>query len=110
MENPHHRALEALIAHLSKHPERWMTVEDMSAMVKLSMNQFIRVFTAHTGLTPKKYLDELKIKHAAAALRNPGRTVGQIAEYFGYRDQFHFSKRFKKLTGMSPAEYRRKIL
>ncbi len=109
-ENPHHSALETLIAHLTRHPEKWWTVEEMAAMVKLSVNQFIRIFAAHTGLTPKKYLDELKIKHAAEALRNPHRTVGQVAEYFGYRDQFHFSKRFKKLTGMSPAEYRRQTL
>lgn len=100
--------IEKLISIIIKNPEKWWSVSDMAEMVKLSLNQFIRVFTAHTGMTPKKYIDNFKIKLAAEALHNSSDTLSQIAEQLGYQDPFHFSKRFKEITGVSPAEYRKR--
>ncbi|OGV33424.1 MAG: hypothetical protein A2020_07680 [Lentisphaerae bacterium GWF2_45_14] len=99
-------AIENLIQEIISTPSKWWTVSEMAETVNLSINQFIKVFTKQTGLTPKKYIDTLKIKLAAETLHNSSENLAQLAARLGYRDPFHFSKRFKEITGFSPANYR----
>lgn len=99
--------IERLIRQIMKNPSHWWTVTEMAESVNLSINQFIRVFSKHTGLTPKQYVDTLKIKIAAATLHNSDIPLAGLSGKLGYRDQFHFSRRFKEITGLSPAEYRK---
>jgi AraC-like DNA-binding protein len=94
--------MEELQADLKK---SW-TVEEMAAVCNLSVNQFIRVFRKHTGLTPKKYLDGLKVKIASELLKSSNEAVSQIAANLGFDDPFHFSRRFKEITGVSPQKFR----
>ena len=106
-DNPRIDSIDELIRHIIKDPSKWWTVSGMAESVNLSINQFIRVFTEHTGLTPKKYIDTFKIRIAAEALHDSREPLAKLSEKLGYRDQFHFSRRFKEITGLSPAEYRR---
>lgn len=99
--------IEKLIQEIIKYPAKWWTVAEMAEAVNLSVNQFIRVFSRHTGLTPKKYIDTVKIKLAAQALHKSDIPLVVLAERLGYQDPFHLSKRFKQITGVCPAEYRR---
>jgi YesN/AraC family two-component response regulator len=57
-------------------------------------------------MLPKLYIDRLKIQKAAELLMSNRLKVIDIAERLGYVDQYHFSRRFKKLTGLSPRRYR----
>lgn len=104
----HHSALEKLLEQVLKQPDRWWTTREMAEMLKLSVNQFIRLFSRHTGMTPKKYVDNCKIKQAAEMLAATDHPVVRIARHYGYRNQFHFSRRFREMTGLSPSEYRQK--
>ena len=60
----------------------------------------------HTGMLPKQYIEELKIRLAAALLLDSRLTVTEIAARFGYLDPYHFSRRFKQRVGVSPEKYR----
>jgi len=95
-----------LLQNFVRHPEKWWTVTEMAEMANLSLNQFIRAFTRRTGLTPKKYIDTFKIRIAAEMLHNSKGTLVSVAKKLGYRDPFHLSRRFKEVTGVSPADYR----
>ena len=106
-EPPQGGVIEKLQQSIISYPEKWWTVAEMAEAVNLSVNQFIRVFSRHTGLTPKKYLDAVKIKLAAGILHHSSEPLAVLASRLGYRDPFHFSKRFKQITGISPTEYRR---
>jgi AraC-like DNA-binding protein len=48
-----------------------------------------------------------RIDAACAMLQQPGPTMRDIAASLGFSDEFHFSRRFKQITGMSPREFRR---
>ena len=98
-------SIEELLREIMKNPAKWWTVSEMAETVNLSVNQFIRVFTGHTGLTPKRYIDTFKIKIAAESLHNSSEPLVRLAAKLGYRDPFHLSKRFKEITGLSPSEY-----
>jgi len=97
--------MEILIAN----PEKWWTVSGMASIVRLKEAQFRRVFKAVAGIPAKQYIEQLKIKKAIELM---GRTqsIDSIARRLSYSNQFHFSKRFKSQTGMSPTEYRDRIL
>ena len=98
--------LSLLIEELKNTQRKWWNVGEMADFCNLSEPQFRRVFRAHSGMSPKNYIDRLKIQQAAEKLISTDDPVGAVAEGFGYLDPFHFSRRFKQLMGLSPAEYR----
>lgn len=98
--------LDILINEIRKHPEKWWSVDEMAEMCNLSVDQLRRVFFQHTGCNPKLYADRIKMHHAAEYMINTGCSITKTARHFGYRDQYHFSRRFKNVMGMSPTEYR----
>ncbi|OGV48920.1 MAG: hypothetical protein A2017_00830 [Lentisphaerae bacterium GWF2_44_16] len=105
--NPEDDRIGKLLHELVRHPEKWWTVSEMAEITNLSLNQFIRKFTEYTGLTPKKYIDAFKIRMAAEILHDSQETLASASKKLGYRDPFHLSRRFKEITGVSPADYRR---
>ena len=97
---------EKLIDEIIASPERWWTVNEMAQMLNMSKNQFNIFFVKQAGMTPKKYVDKLKMEHAKKELLNTSKNLTIIAEDLGYSDPFHFSKRFKQITGISPNDFR----
>ena len=70
-----------------------------------------RIFTDAVGISPVEYLTEVRIKTAKQLLENPSissNSISNICELSGYNDIGYFSKIFKKKTGLSPSEYRKK--
>lgn len=64
------------------------------------------LFTKNVGCGFTDYLNQVRIHHACAYLRQNLLKTYEIAFKVGYRDEKYFSKVFKKLTGVSPKEYR----
>ena len=98
--------LDGLLDEIREHPEKWWSVRDMAEMCNLSIDQLRRVFFQRTGVKPKIYVDRLKLNRAAEYLVGTNHPVSEVAERFGYRDQYHFSRRFKAVMGISPQSYR----
>lgn len=102
--------IDVLIAEIRKYPEKWWSVDEMAEMCNLSVDQLRRVFFMRTGYNPKLYVDRIKMNCAAEYMINTRCSIGKTAKRFGYRDQYHFSRRFKAVMGMSPQEYQKSIL
>jgi AraC-like DNA-binding protein len=74
-----------------------------------SKDHFRRCFKEETGLTPLEHLTVLRINRAKKLLRaTPYQSIGSIAAGCGFSDEFYFSRVFRKETGISPREYRKK--
>ncbi|MBN2710825.1 MAG: AraC family transcriptional regulator [Planctomycetes bacterium] len=101
-------ALSKLLDEIQVQYDKWWTVPEMAAFCHLSENQFRRVFQKETGLSPKHYIERLKMKFAGMMLAEGGASILEVAEKLGYGDQFHFSRRFKHIVGVSPKEYKEK--
>jgi len=95
-----------LLEEIPRHPERRWVVTDMAQSCGLSEVSFRRRFRQRTGLSPKQYVDRIKISQAGEMLRRTRLGVSEVAERFAYDDPFHFSRRFKQITGLSPLQYR----
>lgn len=56
-----------------------------------------------------QYLNQVRIDHAKELMKNPNLKIWQIAHKVGFEDEKYFSRQFKKLSQMSPADYRQTI-
>ena len=102
--------MEDVIQHIKSHPEKWFQVRELAELAELTENRFRRQFHSHTGLNPKVYIEQFKLKQATVKLVSGREPIQNIAAALGYLDAFHFSRRFKLLTGMSPEFYRKNSL
>lgn len=105
-DNHQAQRLDKLLEKLRLNPGKAWTVAEMAEYCNVSENQFRRVFRKRSGMAPKKYLDRLKLSQAAERLRASAESVAEVAAAFAFDDQFHFSKRFKEVMGLSPSQYR----
>ena len=71
-----------------------------------SPSYLTKIFLKHNYITPSKYILNYRINIAKQLLRDFILPVKIIAGRVGYTDPFHFSKSFKKVTGISPTSYR----
>ena len=99
-------SIDIILEEIKSNPEVWWTVEELADMCGTSVSQFRRNFKSHTGMLPKEYIEELKLRHAADILLSSDISIKDTARRFGYRDPFHFSRRFKLRFGVSPENYR----
>ena len=71
------------------------------------MNKYavIRSFTKIKGITPYRYIETIRINKSKELLKYNNDIV-EVALKLGFNDQSHFTKTFKKLTGLTPEEYK----
>lgn len=66
-----------------------------------------RIFKESTGLPPMRYIIMLRMRRAVELLSKNNFSISQIAYALGYKNQFYFSKEFKKHFGIQPSKYNR---
>lgn len=86
-----------------------ITVEQLAQGCAMSASTLHRCFRQSLGMTPMQYLQEYRLKHAARLLTGK-QTLAKIAEECGFCDEFHLSRNFKKQFGMSPREYKKRMI
>jgi AraC-like DNA-binding protein len=84
-----------------------LRVGDLAEICGYSTDHFSRLFRGLYGVTPSRYLQEVRVRHAAQLLLETALSIEQIAEQTGFSDRFHFSRVFGVSTGLGPAGFRR---
>ncbi|MCS4505857.1 AraC family transcriptional regulator [Arhodomonas aquaeolei] len=85
--------------------QRW-TVESMAAIAHVSAEHLRRICQAAFGRSPMQQLAHLRMQHAAHQLATTEFSIEAIARSVGYHSAFAFSKTFKRMTGVSPSDFR----
>lgn len=83
-----------------------ITLEDLAGQACLSAFHFSRLFHEATGMPPHRYVVERRIEAARKMLLSERSTLAEIALEAGFGSQANFSRTFRKLTGMTPGQYR----
>ncbi|MFJ2043285.1 helix-turn-helix domain-containing protein [Paenibacillus taichungensis] len=81
-------------------------IDDIAAEMGISSSHCNRVFRQVYGQSPRVYLSEMVLHEAKVLLGNPKLSVQNIAAMLGYKDIAHFSRQFKRWSGISPTRYR----
>jgi transcriptional regulator GlxA family with amidase domain len=95
-------------SHIEKNLNEKISIEHLSSMFAVSRRNFDRRFIKATGNTPVEYLQRVKIESAKKAFETTRKTINEVMYDVGYSDVKAFREVFRKITGMSPLEYRRK--
>ncbi|MDR0380871.1 MAG: AraC family transcriptional regulator [Oscillospiraceae bacterium] len=102
----HRDIIEAAVAYIKEHFHRPIDVEDMAQRVGLSKYYFIKLFRERLHTTPYQYLLVHRINESKKLLISTDRKVLDIAFAVGFSDGGHFSRTFRRITGVTPCDYR----
>jgi AraC-like DNA-binding protein len=98
----------AIVRHIRSNLSRRITVKELAAIASLSVFQLSRAFRREHATTPYRLVLDLRIEHAKDRL-SAGATILETALQAGFSDQSHFTRHFKRLTGMTPKRFSRAV-
>jgi transcriptional regulator GlxA family with amidase domain len=95
-------------AYIENNINERISVEDLSSKFAIGRRNFDRRFIKATGNTPVEYTQRVKIELAKKALESTRKNVNEVMYDVGYSDVKAFREVFRKITGLSPLEYKMK--
>ena len=100
--------LRVVVEYIEERLDAGLTLEHMAAAAHLSVYHFSRQFRAATGLPPHQYVIARRVERARQLLREgeDDISLAQVAAEAGFSDQSQFSRHFKRLVGVTPAQFK----
>ncbi|MBT3295402.1 MAG: helix-turn-helix domain-containing protein [Verrucomicrobia bacterium] len=95
-----------VMAMISRDPGLPFSVANVSRASRITPNYFSSLFRKHAGQTFVSFLAEQRIELAKTALRDLRLSVGEVAERAGFNDSSYFGRCFKRVAGVTPAQWR----
>jgi len=95
--------------YIEEHLDERISFEELAAELATSRRNFDRRFIKATGNTPVEYLQRVKVEAAKNSLEQGQKSISDVMHEVGYADDKAFREVFKKITGLSPLEYKAKF-
>ena len=102
--------VESAIDFIQSHLTEKLSVENIAANVGYSASYFSHVFTQEIGLSPYQYVVRSRMERAQMLLKTTRHSVQEIAFQCGFNSAANFCYTFRRMTGISPQEYKRRFL
>lgn len=106
-DSPIPRSVLVACDYINEHLTQPLELQEIATFSHVSINHLIVLFRAHLGITPSRYIWQLRCHRAAELLSSTSIAVGMIAEQTGFSSPYHFSKLFKQQFQVSPQNYRK---
>jgi len=97
---------QRVMEYVRRHYTRQITLADLARIAGLEPRYLCRKFSSEMGISPIAALTRERMQAAKQLLLRTKLPVGEIGLRVGYQDTYHFSKRFKEVTGVSPKRLR----
>ena len=104
----HANIIHQATRYIREHYAEKLTLNSVAAQVYLSPTYFSRIFRQETGETFNAYLNAVRIEQSKKLLTDQSVRLIDISLMVGFDNQSYFTKVFKRITGMSPLQYREK--
>ncbi|SEM30583.1 AraC-type DNA-binding protein [bacterium A37T11] len=95
------------IAYMNNHLTEQISLQEFADQQHISPSHLSRIFKQKTGYSPLYYFNLLKIQKSCQYLYFTDRSIKEICIELGFEDPYYFSRLFRKLIGISPANYRK---
>jgi AraC family transcriptional regulator of arabinose operon len=98
--------VDSAIHFMQEHINDNISLIGLSKAYNYSVSRFSNLFKQKTGYAPIDYFLQMKMQKACQLLDFSDRSIKDIAFSMGFEDPYYFSKRFRKIIGVSPKKYR----
>lgn len=106
-ESKNHVLLEQLVAYVDKnYSEPGINLDRIAEEFGFSASYLTRFFKNQTGHSLMRYIDDIRMEKARKLLKETDQTLGDMIKEIGYTDTTNFIRKFKKLEGVTPIQYR----
>lgn len=102
--------LQRAIEYVETHFVDEITAQKLAGLAGMSVPHFNRLFRKLLRLSPMDYVLSLRVQEAQRLLSTTSLSMSDISASVGFYDQSHFTKRFKKITGITPLQYRKRYM
>ncbi len=100
-------SLKNAVEYIREHYATSITLDDLARAAGMSRKYFCSYFHSMTGKTPMEYLNNYRIETACELLLGGERSVATVAGDCGFNDVSYFARRFRRVMGVTPLEYRK---
>ena len=94
------------VQYMQEHFREKITLPEVAEKIYVSQWHLSKLLNHHMGKNFSEVLNSIRIEKAKELMKDPSLRLADIAEMVGFLDVAHFSRVFKKLTGVSAGEYR----
>lgn len=98
-----------IIKYLNENFSKDISLQSISETFHMNTSYLSYLIKKETGLTYSQYLTNLRINKAKNLLSHSQLTLTEICDTVGFHDYFYFIKKFKKITGITPGQYRKTL-
>ena len=102
--------VDRAIGFIQSHLTEKLTVDEIAASAGYSASYFSHLFSAETGMSPYQFVVKSRIEHAQQLLQTTRMSIQEIAFQCGFNSAANFCYTFRRMTGTSPQEYRKRPL
>lgn len=106
---PEQDTVTSAMLYISEHFREDVDLKKCADHFHLSLSRFAHLFTKKLGISPYKFVLSLRIDEAKELLLYSSMSVSEVSENVGFSDPSYFSRMFRKYTGCSPSDYRRRV-
>lgn len=102
-------AIERVTRYIEERLDEPLLVEDLAREADLSVPRFKARFRSETGFPPAEYVSRSRIERASKLLASSRKTILEVAMDTGFCSSQYFASAFRRITGMTPTEYRERL-
>ena len=101
--------VNSAIAYMKKNYQHRLTLTEVADHIYVSQWHLSKLLNRHGGQSFSELLNTIRVEEAKVLLKDPALRIGDVAENVGFLDLAHFSRVFKKITGISANEFRNRM-
>ncbi len=101
--------LKQILEYIDEHLEEELTINQLANHLSMSPYYFANMFKQSVGIPPHQYITQSRIAQAKCLLKQRHLSIVDIAHQVGFQNQSHFTKVFRKYTGVTPRVYQNAI-
>lgn len=99
--------IDEVVSYIRRNYRDPLKLETIAPLFGYNSSYLGKIFTRRVGMNFNAFLDQVRIEEAVKLLEQDSLKVYEVAEQVGYHSVDYFHKKFRKILGTSPAEYRR---
>jgi AraC family transcriptional regulator len=98
-----------VLSYIEENLHQSIMLEELAHVAEISPNYLIALFRQSMGMTPHKYVVQMRVERAYSLLKQKELSLLEVAQLCGFQDQSQFTTVFRRYAGITPGHFRRSL-